>query len=218
MTQLKKFAENPEGPTGSQKAFGREFLESPSDTARSTELDGMMTDNPIPGQSLTQDPGAPLPNEGPPRFTQQREFIDHLFNQLSDEDILPEILQSMRLRVPVEEVAHKVLRGQLMKGNINPDMLLLSIEPTIYMLIGFATYAEIDPVLYPEGDFDEDEANDTMAAKFREGADRLTEGADVSDGLTVEDIQAPAVVPSGLMTKTKAAVASLDAAGTGETE
>lgn len=218
MAQLKKFAENPEGPvegepTESQGKFDRSFLKSSiGNTEGSEELDSMLSDNPIPGQSLTQDPNQRLPYEGPPRFTDQRPFIDHLFNQLSNEDVLPGILQTMRKEVPVEDVARKVLRKQLMNGNINPDLMLLSIEPTIYMLIALATYAGIDPILYPEGDFDEEDSDATMSSKFKEGAERLIQG-DVTEakqeGITVTDLQAPSVLPRSLMSRTQEALESI---------
>lgn len=215
LAQLKKFSENPEGPE-----YDREFLRTPG-AGESGELEQTIQDVPIPGQSLTQDPDQKLPHEMPPRFTEQREFLDHLFVQLSSEDVLPKILDSMRKDVPVEDVALNVLKGQLRKGNVNTDLLMLSIEPTIYMLIAFATYAEIDPVLHPESDFDEEEANTDMAHQFRAAAQALQDGAtpDEDPRLTVGDLNAPAVLPQSLMQRTQEAVGNIgDLGNTGEGE
>lgn len=209
MTQLKQFAENPDGSSGK---FDRSFMEGTQGSENSSEMDEMMQDHPIPGQSLTQDPDTKLPMEGPPEFTDQQEFIDHLFITLSDEDILPGLLEAMNLKVPVEEVALKVLRGHIRKGKINTDLMLLCIEPTIYMLIAFATYAEIDPVLYPEGDLDDEEANNEMSSRFRKATQEMVEGgkADETPGVTVDELQAPTVMPKALMSRTQEAVAAVN--------
>lgn len=210
MSQLKKFSDSPSSETDSQGAFGKDDL--PSGSKEQGEMSQMMVDNPIPGQSLTQDPDQRLPMEGAPEFTDQQEFMDHLFMRVTDPQILGDLLQSMRKKVPVEIVALKVLRSQTAKGVINTDLMLLSIEPTIYMLISLATLAEIDPVLYPEEDFDSDESDDDMASKFRNAAHEMATGGtpDEDPSLTVNDLQAPAVLPRSLMDKGKKAVEALD--------
>lgn len=208
LSQLKKFAGPSEGTTDSQESFGRDFLPSAQASVQQGQMDSMFQDHPIPGQSLTQDPDSKLPFEGPPRFTEQQEFIEHLFIQLTDSNVLPNLLQSMRKKVPVEIVALKVLRSQVKKGNINTDLMLLSIEPTIYTLISLATLAEIDPVLYPEEDFDADGANSEMASRFRTAAQEMATGGtpDEDPKLTVNDLQAPPGLPRSLMDRAEKAV------------
>lgn len=213
LAQLKEFSSNPETPN-----YDRAYMDGPAPEA-GTEMEQMMTSVPIPGQSLTKDPANPGLHEQPPQFTDQREFIDHLFIQMTKEAVLPNLLSAMQNQLPVEDLALKVLKGQLRKGNINTDMLLLSIEPTLYMLIAFATYAEIVPVLYPEEDLDDDDSTADMASKFKEAAMRLRgEGTeDEVEGLSVGDLQTPAVLPQGLMKRTQAALANTGNTGnTGE--
>lgn len=200
MAQLKKFASDP-----SQDKISRDFLPDMESSRGQGELSDMFQDHPIPGQSLTQDPDQRLPYETPPEFTEQREFIDHLFNEMTDETKLPGILDALRMGVPVEDVSLRVLRSELRKGSINTDMLLLCIEPTIYITIALATYADIDPTLYPEGDFDEEEANSEMALRFRKAAQAMST-PDEEEKVTVNDFQAPAVLPQSLMPRAQAAV------------
>ena len=209
MNQLKSFSENPDGSSGK---FSRDFLGNegiPNDQA--VETDDMMQDHPIPGQSLTQDPDSRMPYEGPPEFTDQQDFLEHLFIQLSDQDALPKLLEAMTKQVPIEEIALRILRGQVSKGAINTDLMLLSIEPAIYMLISFATYAEIDPVLYPEGELDDEAANDEMAGRFRAATKEMIEGGekDETPGVTVQELQTPAALPQSIMKRTQEAVASI---------
>lgn len=212
MNQLKKFSENPEATGDQQAKFDRKFLNEAQDTKGATELDSLMTDVPIAGQSLTQSPDQRMPYEGPPEFTDQQDFIEHLFTELTGEDALPMVLESLRKQVPVEDAAHRILRGQLQHGKINTDLLLLSIEPTIYMLIGLATYAGIDPVLYPEGDVGDGEGK--MIDKFKQGAQALTGDLEDDGQVDINDIQAPAVVPRNLMDRVGQAVSAIDSPDT----
>lgn len=210
MNQLKKFSENPEATGDQQAKFDRKFLQSANETKGATELDSLMTDVPIAGQSLTQSPEQRLPYEGPPEFTDQQDFIEHLFTELTGEDALPLLLESLRKQVPVEDAAHRILRGQMQHGKISPDLLLLSIEPTIYMLIGLATYAGIDPVLYPEGDIDIGDGEGKMIDKFKQGAQELTGDLGDDEPVNINEIQAPTVVPRNLMDRVEKAVQSLE--------
>lgn len=200
--QLKKFSENPDGSSGK---FDRKAIQEVSPASQELEAD--LQSQPIPGQSLTQSPDSPLPMEGPPQFTDQRKFIDHLFESLTEIDRLPKVLDILRSPVPVEDTALEILRKHMRKGNINTDMLLLCIEPTIYILIALATYADIDPVLYPEGDFDEDESRADMSSQFRNAAAKMTpQDTNKDSKITVEDLTAPAVLPQGIMKRTQEAV------------
>ena len=204
MNQLKKFS-GEEG-TYDRKAFNSD----PSSNKGAEDLEDMMSDIPIAGQSLTQSPEQKLAFEGPPKFTDQNDFLEHLFNQLTSEDALPPLLDTLRKHIPVEMAAHKILQGQMRKGNINTDLILLSIEPTIYMLIALATYAGIDPVLYPEGDGEDEDHHGTMIDKFKQGAKELTEDVGEDAPLDINNIQAPTSVPKNLMDRVGKAVDALD--------
>ena len=212
LAQVKKFSSDPETPD-----YDRAYMNNAPDNAAGQELEQTMTAVPIPGQSLTRSPDTPGQHETPPQFTDQTEFIEHLFVELTREEVMPDILDAMRQKLPVEDLGLKLLKGQFRKGNINVDMMLLSIEPTIYMLISFATMAGVIPVMDPSSDFDEEESNADMASKFREAAARLRgEGTeDDKPGLTVGDLQAPAILPKGLMKRTQAALGNTG--NTGET-
>ena len=57
--------------------------------------------------------------------------------------------------IPLDEIAQVVLYRGYTQGLWNPDLMLLLIEPTIYLLIAIADYADIkDYVLY-EGEEDD---------------------------------------------------------------
>tara|TARA_Y100000361_G_scaffold15325_1_gene12127 strand:- start:383 stop:781 length:399 start_codon:yes stop_codon:yes gene_type:complete len=59
--------------------------------------------------------------------------------------------------VPLDEIAQVVLYKGYSEGKYNPDLMLMMIEPTIYLLIAIADYANIkDYVLYDGEDDDPD--------------------------------------------------------------
>ena len=154
MQQLKTLS-GQEGTSGMPK-FSSEGNASPE---QMQDTESMMMAAPIPGQSLTQNPESRLPYETPPKFSEVQEFIDETFLRFTSEEGLPDLLDAMRTSLPVEQIAEKYLKKSFKDGDITPDMLLLVIEPTIYMLISLATYADIDPVLYPEDPMIDEEAN-----------------------------------------------------------
>ena len=173
------------------------------------DAEAMMLTAPIPGQSLTQSPESRLPYETPPKFNDLQDFIDETFLRFTDEDALPDLLDSLRMGLPVEHVAEKYLEKTFQEGDITPDMLLLSIEPIIYMLIALATYAEIDPVLYPEDPMIDDEVSPMHTDLYKRAAQEMKREPEPkgNDGkVTVTDFQAPTNMPKSLLARSKDAV------------
>jgi hypothetical protein len=100
-------------------------------------------------------------------------------------------------------------------GDITPDMVLLSIEPIIYMLISLATYAEIDPVLYPEDPMIDEEATPTHTDLYKRAVREMQKEPEPKgdDGkITVTDFQAPTNMPKSLLARSKEAVAKVKGA------
>mgnify|MGYP003149204839 CR=1 FL=1 len=116
-------------------------------------------DRPIPGESLTSDPDNPMPFEGPPEITQQAEGINYLFLMVTDEEAYPDIMGSIREGVPLSEIAQLILFEGSMQGKWNPDLLLLLFEPLIYMLMALSEKVQIEYILYP-GEEKDDEVLD----------------------------------------------------------
>ncbi len=124
----------------------------------------MMFEAPIPGSSLTSDPENPQPYETPPQYTDLEDFIDGLADRITKEENLDGILDPIRKGVALEDVTQLLLFKAMSSGKINVDLMMMAIEPTLYLLIGLSEYAGIEnPVLYPEDDMiDEDEDQISM--------------------------------------------------------
>jgi hypothetical protein len=191
------------------------FSQQGVDDKAMRDTEAMMMTAAIPGQSLTQNPESRLPYETPPKFNDLQDFIDETFLRFTDEDALPDLLDSLRMGLPVEHVAEKYLEKTFRDGDITPDMVLLSIEPIIYMLISLATYAEIDPVLYPEDPMIDEEATPTHTDLYKRAVREMQKEPEPKgdDGkITVTDFQAPTNMPKSLLARSKEAVAKVKGA------
>jgi len=102
---------------------------------------------PIPGQSLTNSPEQPYNWEQPPEFTNPREGMLEVFNTLIQEDSLLNILNALDNGVGVIDLASITLYTGFLEGKWNPDLMMLLMEPTMYMVMALAEKAEIDYVL-----------------------------------------------------------------------
>ena len=112
---------------------------------------------PVPGESLTTSPDTPKSWERPPQFTNEDDAMVEIYLRLTERDKLKSLINIIDDGIPLDEIAQVVLYKGYTEGQFNPDLMMLLIEPTIYLLISIADYAEIkDYVLYNEEDGDPD--------------------------------------------------------------
>lgn len=126
-------------------------------------------DAPIPGESLTGAPNKSYPWERPPEFVKVDEATKWLFNSITNKDTLADILDQIREGVALDELAQTILLMGVSEGKWTTDLMLLLIEPTIYMLYFLATQAGIDPIIYRDEDDDLDpvEEQEALIKKFK---------------------------------------------------
>ena len=111
---------------------------------------------PIPGESLTASPDTPSAWERPPELTDQDEAMRAVYLELTEEDTLRRLINIIDEGVALDEIAQVVLYKGYTAGKYNPDMVLLLAEPTIYLLIAIADYADIDDYVLYEGEEEDD--------------------------------------------------------------
>ena len=109
---------------------------------------------PIPGQSLTDNPDQSYPWERPPEFTDFRKAFNYLAEELLEEEIYVPLIVAMGQGVPISDITLQLLQRGFQEGKWNPDLLMMLIEPTMYLLLALAEKAAIEPRLY--GDEEED--------------------------------------------------------------
>lgn len=112
---------------------------------------------PIPGESLTTSPNTPNAWERPPQYADEDKAMEELYLLLTEKERLTDLIKIIDDGVPLDEIAQVILYRGYTQGQFNPDLMLMMIEPTIYLLIAIADYAQIkDYVLY-EGEEDDPE-------------------------------------------------------------
>ena len=117
-------------------------------------------DGPLPGQSLTNSPDQPYPWEQPPEFTGAKQLTEQIFFDLLKPDNLETVTGLMSEGIPVMDIAQMLLMTGFQKGKMNPDMMLMQLEPTAYMLLAIAEKAGINPVLTRDENLEPDEVDE----------------------------------------------------------
>ena len=117
--------------------------------------------SPTPGESLTKTPEEKFPWEQASEYTDVRPFMEDLFLQLTeDKDRYVKLLVSFLQQVSIADTTQMLLYTSWRAGKINTDLMLLLIEPVMYLLIAMAEQAEIEPVIYDEENVDEPSQED----------------------------------------------------------
>ena len=111
---------------------------------------------PIPGSSLTNSPDAPYAWEQPPQFVELQPAIDALFIELTEPEAYHSTMDLVRNEVPIADIAQVILTDGFQKGMWNPDLMLLLIEPTMYMIIAFAEKSGIQDYITYQGEENEE--------------------------------------------------------------
>lgn len=145
---------------------------------------------PIPGQSLTDSPDQSYPWESPPEYTNFQKAFNYLAEELLEEDIYVSLIVAMGQGVPISDIALQLLQRGFQEGKWNPDLLLMLIEPTMYLLMALAEKAEIEPRLY--GDEEEDLDDEEQNARLQLQSKNLSE-------LAKDKVGDMPKVPSGVL-------------------
>ena len=114
---------------------------------------------PIPGQSLTSNPDEPRPFEGPPDFTNFKDALDYTTAELLEEEAYMSIVGAIGDGVPIIDLAMQIGYVGFREGKWNPDLMMMLMEPLMYLLMALAEKAGID---YRIDSDDEDEDDDTL--------------------------------------------------------
>jgi|TARA_Y100000361_G_scaffold84075_1_gene74497 hypothetical protein len=165
---------------------------------------------PIPGQSLTDSPDQSYPWESPPEYTNFQKAFNYLAEELLEEDIYVSLIVAMGQGVPISDITLQLLQRGFQEGKWNPDLLLMLIEPTMYLLMALAEKAEIEPRLYgdEEEDLDDEEQNERLQLQSKNlselAKDKVGDMPKVPSGVLpaeiVEEIEA-LEVPESLLAR-----------------
>jgi hypothetical protein len=128
----------------------------------------------IPGQSLTNDPSQPYNWEKAPEFTNSKEAMLYVFENLTVPETTANILLSLSKGIGVIDIASITLYTGFTEGKWNPDMMMLLMEPTMYMVMALAEKAELDFVMDSSEEVGEEEIlGDKAIQQIEEGIGSL---------------------------------------------
>ncbi len=98
---------------------------------------------PIPGQSLTNAPDQLYNWEKPSEYTNPKEAMLYVFETLTVPETTTNLLLSLSNGVGVIDIASITLYSGFLEGKWSPDLMLLLMEPTMFMIMALAEKADI---------------------------------------------------------------------------
>lgn len=114
---------------------------------------------PIPGQSLTSNPDELYPWESPPEFVRVNDALDYILDFLIEEENYTSIVGAIGEGIPISDVVQQIIYMGFSNGKWNPDMMMLLIEPLMYMIMSLCEKAGVQYTLY-RGEEEDDKAED----------------------------------------------------------
>ena len=92
----------------------------------------------IPGQSLTNSPDQSYNWEKPVEYTNPKEAMLYVFETLTVPETTANTLISLTKGIGVIDIASITLYAGFLEGKWNPDLMVLLMEPTMYMIMALA--------------------------------------------------------------------------------
>lgn len=124
---------------------------------------------PIAGQSLTNDPGSPAPFEKAPEFTELDSASLYIWETITDPEVYAPAMEVLSEGQPIMDLVQLVLKSEFQKGMFNPDLMVMLIEPTVYMFMALAERQDIDDlVIYRGEEEDEEREEKILGVSFEE--------------------------------------------------
>jgi|TARA_B100000424_G_scaffold196467_1_gene153791 hypothetical protein len=146
------------------EALIEKFRNQKDDTTPSYEEPSTnMFDAPIPGQSLTDEPGN-YPWEHPPQTASIEEATDAVYESIMKEENMARMFTLLRMGIPIEALVKVITFSGFLEGKWTVDVAKL-LEPIVAMMIaGEAALAEI-PAKVNMGDAEDENFFRDMAER-----------------------------------------------------
>ncbi len=149
---------------------------------------------PIPGQSLTNNPDEPRAWEGAPEFTKFKEALDYVAAELLQEDVYTAVVLALGDGVSVTDMATQIGYVGFREGKWNPDLMLLLMEPLMYLLMALCEKAGIQYRVDSEDNPDEQSDESLLEQKAKNIAEmtkaKMEKASGIPAGAIPKDIEA----------------------------
>lgn len=158
-------------------------------------MDEPLFDAPIPGQALTHELGA-RPWQSPPQYSTVDEAVDYYTSRLSTPEATSQIIDILKMGIPVTSLANTIQMGSIMDGkhSIDVGMLVLPLIVEVIMFI-----AEQEGIDYDDGltDVKDNKTNEAILENIRTQMKEKA-GEPVEEDPVVEETPEE---PTGLMAR-----------------
>ena len=156
----------------------------------------------IPGQSLTNDPNNPYPWEQPTKHSNPREALTSITIELLKPENAKNIVKSLAEGMAATDITTSILYAKFFTGEINPDVMLLLIEPVLYTVMSLGSEAGVEYNIEPHdvNELDEDEEDEKLK-EFKKAVKKI-EGQKIENSENKVNIRED-VIPSSLLAQVK---------------
>ena len=115
-------------------------MKSIGDNTIPPEFDPFNT--PVPGQSLTDEPGN-YPWEHPPRQTDPETVLEEIWRSMTTPEAVEEMIYLLEAGMPVEGIARTIVFAGFMEGEFSPDLGFTLAEAIMEMIAAIGMRAGI---------------------------------------------------------------------------
>ena len=115
-------------------------MKSIGDNTIPPEFDPFNT--PVPGQSLTDEPGN-YPWEHPPRQTDAETVLEEIWRSITSPEAVEEMIYLLESGMPVEGIARTIVFAGFMEGEFSPDLGFTLAEAIMEMIAAIGMRAGI---------------------------------------------------------------------------
>lgn len=109
---------------------------------------------PIAGESLTNDPENPMPFEKPTKFTNIHQCTEYLWVKMIEEQTYVKLMTAVDSGIPIMSITKMLVQGGFQEGLWNPDLMILLVEPTAFMLLALTEAAGLEDVIISKNSLD----------------------------------------------------------------
>ena len=158
----------------------------------------------IPGQSLTNSPDEQYAWEQPPEFVNLQNYLGDIYNRILTKESINSIMSALAKGTSVEDVVNLIVYLDFTNGKMNPDLLMLAIEPVFYVVLTIAEKSNVD---YRLTDDDEDAIAQDSEKYTKSGIDVIKNlsRSVIAEGIDAESV--PEELQQEVQEKTKSLLA-----------
>jgi len=159
---------------------------------------------PIAGQSLMNSQEEAYPWEKPAEFSNPREALDEIVSSIMQPEAVKNVVMALSKGAAAADIAIAVLYSKFTEGKINPDVMMMLVEPVMYLTMAIGEEANIKYNI--EGndldEIDNEDTDEVTEEKLKQFENIFTQ---IKNGVSSEDISElnTEVVPENMLAQIK---------------